>query len=243
MENFHHNYQQNKKCCKGLKGLVFGIIVVAFGVVLLLRNMNMIDPFIAKVLISWPMAIVAFGFIHLFGKEFPFGFLVMVAGGLLVASKFFGLPLNFEQIIWPALIILFGLMIIIGSRILFKGGFRRSNVIDDSFIEEVNVFSGGEHQITSDNFKGGKFVCVFGGSKINLLQSTIAKEGAQIELVAAFGGLNVVVPSDWTIKTEVVSIFGGFADKRILSAVSPDKQLTVKGVCIFGGGEIKSVPD
>ncbi len=79
--------------------------------------------------------------------------------------------------------------------------------------------------------------------EINLLQSTISKEGAHIELVAAFGGLNLIVPSDWTVKTEVVSIFGGFADKRILSAVSPDKQLTVKGVCIFGGGEIKSVPD
>lgn len=226
-----------------MKTIIFGLLVVSAGAVLLLKNLELIDPYYSNILLSWPMLIIAFGFMNLFGKEFPFGVILMVAGGLFLGSKFFDLPLNISQIIWPALIIFFGLLVIAGSRFVLKGGWKRSVTKDDAFIEEVNVFSGGEHIVTTPVFKGGKFVCVFGGSKINLLQTNLSDEGAVVEIVTLFGGLSLTVPADWNVKTEVVSVFGGFADKRIVTAASPNKKLTIKGVCVFGGGEIKSVPD
>jgi hypothetical protein len=42
------------------------------------------------------------------------------------------------------------------------------------------------------------------------------------------------------VQVEVVSIFGGFSDKRHSSTIDRDKKLIIKGVAIFGGGEIKT---
>ncbi|MGM0498358.1 MAG: hypothetical protein ACQESJ_10600 [Bacteroidota bacterium] len=45
------------------------------------------------------------------------------------------------------------------------------------------------------------------------------------------------------MKVEVTSILGGFADERILGDSNSDRKgvLIIKGLVIFGGGEIKSV--
>ena len=48
------------------------------------------------------------------------------------------------------------------------------------------------------------------------------------------------VPSDWNIKIEAFNIFGGYEMKRNPDLVDINKTLIIKGVCAFGGGEIKS---
>jgi predicted membrane protein len=232
-----------KPCCKGVKGIVFGLLVVATGIVLMMKNLGSIDPFWSSVLISWPALIMAIGFINLFGREFPFGLLIITAGSLFMASKFFGLPINFSAIIWPAIIILAGIIIIAGNRIMKKRAHWTKTTSTESFVEEVNVFGGNNHTITSQEFKGGKLVNVFGGTKIDLLQAGISPQGCEIELICVFGGVGLIIPSDWTVKTQVVSLFGGFGDKRIVSGNVPEKTIIIKGVCVFGGGEIKSIPD
>ena len=83
-------------------------------------------------------------------------------------------------------------------------------------------------------------IAVFGGSKIDLSRCTLAQGEPMIEMVAVFGGTNLTVPPDWNIKVEVFNIFGGYGDKRVRGQVDFNKTLLVKGVAIFGGGEIKS---
>ena len=63
-----------------------------------------------------------------------------------------------------------------------------------------------------------------------------------MEVICAFGGVELFVPSDWNIKIEVISALGGFSDKRYMTNVSvnTEKTLVIKGVAAFGGGEIKS---
>jgi hypothetical protein len=48
------------------------------------------------------------------------------------------------------------------------------------------------------------------------------------------------MPTDWNVKLEVFNIFGGYGDKRVRGQVDFNKTVIVKGVAIFGGGEIKS---
>jgi hypothetical protein len=52
----------------------------------------------------------------------------------------------------------------------------------------------------------------------------------------------MLVPSNWAIKSEVVTIFGGIEDKRRMQAITeaPEKTLFLKGTVIFGGIDIKS---
>ena len=64
-----------------------------------------------------------------------------------------------------------------------------------------------------------------------------------IDFFAMFGGGTFIVPADWDVNVDVTSIFGGFADKRIPSknvSEEKNKQLFIRGIVIFGGGEIKS---
>ena len=52
------------------------------------------------------------------------------------------------------------------------------------------------------------------------------------------------MPSNWQVQIDVISIFGGFTDKRnVLPPVSAklEKTLIVKGLVIFGGGEIRNM--
>jgi predicted membrane protein len=98
--------------------------------------------------------------------------------------------------------------------------------------------------LVSDQFRGGKITSIFGGSKINLLYCKPV-EGCVIDVVTIFGGTKIYVPENWNVKTEVVSIFGGFEDKRgnsVISRVDQSKIVVFKGSAIFGGGEIISIP-
>ena len=58
-----------------------------------------------------------------------------------------------------------------------------------------------------------------------------------------FGGAKFIIPEDWDVRIEVSAIFGGFSDKRHIrkdTPRDPSKELIIKGVAIFGGGDIVS---
>ena len=73
-------------------------------------------------------------------------------------------------------------------------------------------------------------------------QTKLADGVVELEVFALFGGWNLVVPPTWQVKSEVVAIFGGISDKRMIahdSVRDNTQKLLVKGVVLFGGGEIK----
>jgi hypothetical protein len=107
------------------------------------------------------------------------------------------------------------------------------------YIDDVNIF-GGHNRILTGKFYGGSIVSIFGGGKYDLRQTTPAEGSNTLEVVNIFGGSNLIVPSDWNVKIEVVAIFGGFSDKRMVSNTSAEKRVIIKGIALFGGGEITS---
>ena len=75
----------------------------------------------------------------------------------------------------------------------------------------------------------------------NLLNAKLSGQNTYIDIATIFGGTTIIVPSNWNVKVDILSIFGGFADKReARDTNSADPMLYIKGVTIFGGGEIKS---
>jgi len=117
-----------------------------------------------------------------------------------------------------------------------------ANPADDS-LEAVTIFGSLKRNIISKNFPGGEAVTIFGGTELNLLQADI-NGPIILELTQVFGGAKLVVPTHWRIQTtEVVSIFGGVEDKRPLppeGSSDTTKVIIIKGVCLFGGIDIKS---
>ena len=90
-------------------------------------------------------------------------------------------------------------------------------------------------------FKGGKVSNIFGGTEIDLTQATLAEGRNELIIECIFGGVTLIVPSDWKVVLNMSSIMGGFSDKRMYIKESSDSRiLIVKGTAIFGGGEVKS---
>jgi len=110
-------------------------------------------------------------------------------------------------------------------------------------LDEVSVFGGGDRVVTSQNFQGGRLVSVFGGSKINLMSAQLAEGQHVLDTLSVFGGTTLIVPAGWSVKVEVTSIFGGFSDKRERMpnlVYDQNRVLLIKGLAIFGGGDVKS---
>lgn len=222
------------------KSLVFGSLVLGLGLILLLRNFGMIGDRVWDVIYSWQMLLVAIGIINIANDSTKgVGYILLAIGGFFMVSEYYDLPTSFRHVFWPALLIMAGLFLIFGSSKICR---RRDFTISkgEDFIEEVAVFGGGDRVINSQSFRGGKIVSVFGGSKIDLTKAQLAEGRVDIEIVSIFGGSTLLMPTDWNVKLEVFNIFGGYGDKRVRGQVDFNKTVIVKGVAIFGGGEIKS---
>lgn len=223
------------------KALLFALVIITAGVIYLLKNLGIISGYTWDIIISWPMLVAVIGFLNLSGRTFFFGLILLLFGGFFLAARYYGLDINFSKVFWPSLMILGGLVIIWFSFHIFKGkGFIKSSSKQD-FIEEISVFGGSEKTIISENFQGGKIINIFGGSKLDFSKSKLAEGTHNMEFVNVFGGSTLIIPADWNVKTEIASIFGGFVDKRPPCPSDSNKILHIKGVAIFGGGEIKSL--
>jgi predicted membrane protein len=239
--NYNETPQKSAARFKG-KSVGFGILVIVAGLLLMARNTGILEPSVSRIIFSWEMLLVAIGAINLFSRHSIWsGFILMSIGVFFLLVNYFSLPFTLWHVFWPVLIIFVGLSMIFGAVKLRKHHFfKQPSTANEEVFEDFALFGGGEKKIQSQSFRGGKIIAVFGGSKIDLSQCTLAPGTNMIEVVAAFGGTSILCPADWNVKVEVFNIFGGYADKRSLSNVDVNKVLIIKGVTIFGGGEIRS---
>jgi hypothetical protein len=93
----------------------------------------------------------------------------------------------------------------------------------------------------SKNLRGGKLTAAFGGIDLDLTQADI-QGTVTLQIDVIFGGMKLIVPPHWDIRTEVSNIAAGIEDKRTYreTAIDPDKVLILKGTVLFGGLEIRS---
>ncbi len=80
-----------------------------------------------------------------------------------------------------------------------------------------------------------------GGGKYNFRNVKLAPGIQILEVSLIFGGVELHVPSEWDVKIEVSSIFGGFSNKNMsyIRSTEATGQLIIRGSAIFGGGEVK----
>jgi hypothetical protein len=105
------------------------------------------------------------------------------------------------------------------------------------------VFSGTDRCVFDKDFKGGRINAVFGGFKIDLLQTEIEGDVAVLEVNAVFGGGEIRVPETWTVELHGSGVFGAMEDKTRRYRPDPSqprKTLIVKGAAVFGGIVIRN---
>jgi predicted membrane protein len=231
----HHHHHHNRP--------VIGVILVLVGLFLVMRNTGVFPDFIDHVVFSWPMLLVAIGLVMTLGaSEKTSGVIVMAVGGFFLIPMIFRETFHAYNMFWPSIFIIIG-VIFITSRHRGWNASVSKGVIGDDYIDYVNVFSGGERQILSENFRGGRISAVFGGMELDLTKAKLAPGRNELEIACVFGGATLIVPDEWNITIEVTPVLGGFTDSRKLipgRTVDPSRQLVIKGAVVFGGGEIKS---
>lgn len=229
------------------KRIGVGLTILVIGGLLLLRNLNIGAVYIDKYIFRWEMIFIAIGIINLIAhKGKGPGLIFLLIGGGFYAHEYIHLPhnLNFWQLFVAAVFIIAGFVMIFKRKTCCDSAKRTQTNITNDTIDELAFFGGGERTIVSDNFRGGKIMAIFGGSNFNLSRSKLAPGKVNIDVFAVFGGLKLIVPEDWNVKVSVVSIFGGISDKHrapVPKDIQDDESvLIIKGLVIFGGGEIKS---
>jgi predicted membrane protein len=111
----------------------------------------------------------------------------------------------------------------------------------ENYINITAVLGGVKRLIVAKNFQGGEITTFMGGADINLTQADIQGR-VVLDINQVMGGTRLIVPSHWNVISEVVSVFGGIDDKRVLqpSSFNADKVLVIKGTSFMGGVDISS---
>lgn len=255
MENSNNNSNvNNNRSGRMLSGLVIVFIGLAF----LLDNIGFDVP---HWVFSWHTLLIVIGLFVGARRNFKgAGWLIMILIGVyFTIDDITGLDFDASKYALGV-----GL-VILGGYLIFKpkGDFRlrkRNRLADNftsveqnvnpiqdkkihsqDFVEATAVFGGSNQIIYSKNLKGGDITVVFGGADVNLTQADF-DDNAIFDVTAVFGGVKLVVPQNWIIKSNVTPIFGSIEDKRghLIPTGEIQKTLIIDGTVMFGGIEIKS---
>lgn len=218
--------------------LIIGLALVVIGILFLLDNFDVIYFDLPYWMFKWQSILIIIGLILLANSKNNTAGYVLITIGII----------GWYPQIWPVI------LIIIGAYILYRRRDHTTKTNDqtdssytesskDDFLNDVSVFGGGKKIIASENFKGGRITAIFGGSEIDMYGSKLAEGTHILDVFAMFGGTDILMHPDWNVKVDVVPIFGGFSDKRRKDpnyVPDPERKLIIKGLVLFGGGNLKS---
>lgn len=247
---------------------VFGLVLLLVGGALLLGNISDID--LHYYLINWKTIIIILGAaFFIAGDDKTFGTLLMAFGGLAYYADHIGVTLgSVLRDYWPVFLIIIGLGAIIKS--MLPGRSRRKKDKDEKcrdfrykkynkdrkmkdtshfesnerdFIDEYVMFNTLVERNDTSNFTGGKLTVLFAGAEFDLRDAKLGPGKNILHVFCAFGAIELYVPSDWKIVTNISVVFGGIDDKRHRTSaetVDSDKVLEINGTVLLGGIEIKN---
>jgi predicted membrane protein len=216
-------------------GLVVGLAVMLLGVVLTLDNVGVLQA--RQFVRFWPVLLIAAGLVRL-----RYGGQAGSRGGSY-ALMFIGLTLvlvNLNILRFRSALALF--LVYAGAAIVWRtlrgGGGAPDPTPDPSRHLDLLAVLGGIHRsVSAQDFSGGQATAVLGGCEVDLSRASIESGEAVFNTFAFWGGIDVKVPTDWTVEVQGAAVLGGFND----SSRRPDddrKKLIVTGYALMGGVEV-----
>ena len=98
------------------------------------------------------------------------------------------------------------------------------------------MFSG-KKLVVQDEFYGMDAEAIFGGLTVDLRGAKIT-ENISIEALAVFGGVDILLPSNVSVKVSDISLFGGCSNSRNYNPVE-GPTVYINTTALFGGVEVK----
>lgn len=219
--------------------IIWGIVLVAAGVLLALNALNVTD---FDILFDgwWTLFIIIPCTIGLFTERDKVGHLIGIAVGVFLLLCCLDI-LEFSMF-WK--LILPVAVLAIGLKLLFSGIFgTRSGKIANELRKKGHTskngcaaFSGCEINYNGQIFDGAELTAVFGGIDCDLREAVIT-EDCTINVTVVFGGIDILVPPNVNVTVSSTCMFGGISNEIGTSPDAPTVYIT--GLCVFGGVDIK----
>lgn len=223
--------------------LVFGLLVIALGVIFLGDNLDLFDGGDA-LHAFWPAAFVVIGLVVLLeprrhgGSGRMWGLVWVIAGLWIFAHQRDWIEVDFWELFFPAALMLAGGTLVWRALGGGRGRFPAS-AGDESEPRAFALMAGNDLRSTSATFRGADLGAFMGGVNLDLTGAKLAGDEAEVDVFAMWGGIEIRVPPEWTVVGKVVPLMAAFEDKTQPVAGST-KRLVVRGVVVMGGVEIKN---
>ncbi|MBI5508093.1 MAG: hypothetical protein HY903_05010 [Deltaproteobacteria bacterium] len=224
-------------------GIFPGLLLVSVGALLLLRELGVLAPGV-HLWELWPLVLVVFGLSHLFHARGPVGI------GVALVAALFGLGLLLENLgvmvfgvshLWPLVLIALGIAVAVhGSTHKRRHLARLESVSTDELHRSVTM-GGAQIKVESQQFKGGDISAVMAGVEVDLRQAKLALGEVKLDLDCVMSGIELRVPADWHVVTEITPVLGGIEDRTppLAETEGDGKRLVLTGSVVLGGVAIK----
>lgn len=243
---------------KKVNRVLWGLVLVALGVVWALRATGLVDW---SIFFPgwWTLFIIVPSVIGLITEDHKGGSLFGILLGVALLLACLGV-INFSMIwklILPVVVILIGLSLI--CRTAFSSDearkvheahhkarmakIKEGKVVEgDDYQEYWATFSSIREEFNGKEFADCRLEAVFGSITLDLTDAKMPSESV-VKVSAIFGGAKIIVPDDVEVEVSSSSIFGGVDNKHRKTSKSEGKKssktLYVDATAVFGGVEIK----
>jgi hypothetical protein len=244
--------------CGGAPPAFFGAVLLALGAVFLLDNLDIVETrWVWRSF--WPLLFIGWGISRVIagdtGRFLPW--LAIGGGGVFLANRLFGFPLNLARIFWPLVLIAFG------AHILYRT-WRRPAVVHASGMAEgpasfgataaspetvtdaSSTFSDSamlgsvERRNVSQAFRGGDATAFMGSVEIDLRECRMASPAAMVDVSVVMGSIELRIPRGWTVESRVSAVLGSFEDLTEAPIDASANRLVVRGSAFMGSVEIRN---
>lgn len=226
--------------------LLTGILIIAFGVILLLNNFDITNIHIGDIIRKiWPLLLVLLGLNIIINQRDTTGIIsggIILLLGIALLGRNFGL-ITFDmsyigKAFWPLIIILIGISILGKSNRNSRGNF---------------AFMGGVDKTKTEwELSSGDYSAIMGGIELDLRKAQFKEREITLNLTAIMGGINITVPEDVAVTCQGTAVLGGVeilgkGSGGIVGTISSaigdpnttSHVLNLNCTCIMGGIEIK----
>lgn len=227
-----------------MKGKFYlGIIFILIGISVLFKQLGFWD--LSNIIsIWWPLILIGVGIRQLSRNPISktSGITLLVLGALFQMRNLNIITVSLMRFFWPAIIIYIGVSMLLPRTLRKENHEFNKDDTDQDIVDNLSLFSGVKSRNISKNFRGGSLVAIFGGIDMDL-RNAVLLNGARMDVTAAFGGVNIIVPPEWTVVVKGIPIFGGWSNKTSSkNYINPDAPvLTLHCFVAFGGVEIKNL--
>lgn len=226
---------------KNINRILWGVVLVAVGVLFGLKALDIID---FNIFFDgwWTLIIIIPSLISLITQRDKTGSFIGLFVGvvLFLASRDIISFATLWKLVIPAVIIIIGLSLIFKD--VFnkraKEAVKKLNARGAPLKECTATFSGQKVSYPGENFYGAELTAVFGGIDCDL-RGAVITEDTVINVCCIFGGIDVFLPSGVNVEICTTPVFGGVSNKTNRPFTAGLPTVFINGTCVFGGVDVK----